>query len=361
MKKTPMYSRHLEKGAKMVPFARFMMPVHFSGIIQEHERVRERVGIFDISHMGEIEIRGEDCLEFVNEVTSNDASKLSEGRVQYSLLLLPSGGIVDETLVYRQKDRFMLVVNAVNTEKDYEWLLEQRKGRVEVLNRSEETGALALQGPLSERVMQRISHAQIADLRYYSFMSTEIAGEACLLSRTGYTGEDGFEVFAGWDRICRIWDAIMDESNDFQIQPAGLGARDTLRLEMRYCLYGSDVDETTTPLEAGLGWIVGWDKEEFVGRDVLMRQRREGVSRKLVGFELERGIPRPDYDIFCGGDRIGRVTSGTYSPSLRKGIGIGYVDAGHHRIGTEVEITGRGRYEKAVVVKTPFYKNPSHK
>lgn len=361
MKKTPLYQIHLVNRAKMVEFAGYSMPLQFRGIIDEHLKVRQGVGIFDISHMGEIEILGEDALEFVNLVTSNDASRLEVGGVQYSLLLFPSGGIVDETLVYRLPDRFMLVVNAINTEKNYRWLLEQKKSRVKVLNKSEEIGALAIQGPLSEAVMEQTCGCQLSSLRYYNFTTTKIAGETCLLSRTGYTGEDGFEIFTGWESIAKIWDVVMSLRKDFDIEPVGLGARDTLRLEMRYCLYGSDVDENTTPLEAGLGWIVGWNKNEFIGREVLVRQKVEGVKKKLVGFELERGIPRPHYEIYHNGELVGRVTSGTYSPSLRKGIGMGYVNVPHHRVGTELEIKVRDRLEKAIIVRTPFYKNASHK
>lgn len=337
------------------------MPLQFQGIIHEHLQVRQKVGIFDVSHMGEIEILGEDSLEFVNLVTSNDVSKLEVGGVQYSLLLLPSGGIIDETLVYKLPDRFMLVVNAVNTEKNFRWLLEQRRSKVELINKTEEIAVIAIQGPKSELVIQKNCECQLSKLRYYNFTSTKIVGETCLLSRTGYTGEDGFEVFARWESASKIWDAIMEQGCDYDIEPAGLGARDTLRLEMKYCLYGSDVDENTTPLEAGLGWIVGWNKNDFIGRDVLIRQKNEGVKRRLVGFELKKGIPRPHCEIYLRGERVGRVTSGTYSPSLGRGIGMGYVVMPNHKVGTELDIKVRDKFEKARVVKTPFYKNASHK
>ena len=362
MKKTPLYSIHVENGAKMVEFAGFLMPLHFRSIIQEHLKVRRSVGIFDVSHMGKFEITGEGALEFLNRVTSNDASKLEVGKVQYSLILLPSGGIIDETLVYRLEDRFMMVVNAVNTEKDYRWLVEQRSGRVELRNRSDEMAIVAIQGPLSERVMERVcGGCELSSLRYYSATSADVSGESCLISRTGYTGDDGFEIFTEWNLAKKIWDVICDHGRDYGLAPIGLGARDTLRLEMRYCLHGSDVDENTTHIEAGLGWIVGWEKRDFIGRDALLRQKREGVKRRLVGFELETGIPRPRCEIYFRGEKVGTVTSGTYSPSLGKGIGMGYVETPCHRVETELEVKVRGRLERAVVVKTPFYKNASHK
>jgi aminomethyltransferase len=361
MKRTPLYPVHVENGARMVEFAGYMMPMQFRGILHEHLQVRRKVGIFDVSHMGEVEVLGEDALEFVNLVTSNDASKLQVGGVQYSLLLLPSGGIIDETLVYRLQDRYMLVVNAVNTEKDYRWLLEQKRGKVELRNRSGELAILAVQGPLSEMVMENTCGFQLSSLRYYNFIDTEIAGQSCLLSRTGYTGDDGFETFMEWDSAPRIWSTIMECGRGWGIEPVGLGARDTLRLEMRYCLHGSDVDEKTTPLEAGLGWIVGWNKTDFIGRDILLRQKDKGVTRRLVGFELEKGIPRPQCEIYFRGEKVGLVTSGTYSPSLRKGIGMGYVSVPLHKYDTELEIKMRDRFERAKVVKTPFYKSASHK
>jgi len=335
--------------------------MQFRGILHEHLQVRQKVGIFDVSHMGEVEVLGEDALEFVNLVTSNDASKLQVGGVQYSLLLLPSGGIIDETLVYRLQDRFMLVVNAVNTEKDYRWLLEQKRGKVELRNRSEDLAILAVQGPLSEAVMENTCKCKLSSLRYYNFTNAEIAGESCLLSRTGYTGDDGFEAFVEWQSAPRIWRTIMECGRGWGIEPVGLGARDTLRLEMRYCLHGSDVDGKTTPVEAGLGWIVGWNKPDFIGRDVCIRQKNEGVTRRLVGFELEKGIPRPQCGIYFRGEKVGLVTSGTYSPSLRKGIGMGYVSVPLHKQGTELEIKVRDTFERAKVVKTPFYKSASHK
>lgn len=361
MRKTPLHSLHIENGARMAEFAGYMMPIQFRGIIHEHLQVRQRVGIFDVSHMGEIAIFGEDALEFVNLVTSNDASKLQVGGVQYSLFLRPSGGIIDETLVYRLPDRFMFVVNAVNTEKDYKWLVEQNRGMVELHDISEEIAILAVQGPVSEGVMEATCGCQLSGLRYYNFTSSEIAGETCLVSRTGYTGDDGFEIFVKGDRAPEIWRTVMNHGRDWNIEPVGLGARDTLRLEMKYCLHGSDVDESTTPLEAGLGWIVGWGKKDFIGRDVLMKQRSEGITRRLVGFELERGIPRPHCDIYSRSEKVGVVTSGTYSPSLGKGIGMGYVDVPFHKVDMELEIRVRNRFEEAKIVKTPFYKGASHK
>jgi aminomethyltransferase len=345
----------------MVPFAGYEMPVQFRGVIPEHLKVREQVGLFDVSHMGKIEVVGPRARDFVSYITSNDVLKLEEGGVQYSLFLLPSGGIIDETLVYRLGDRFMLVANAVNTEKNYEWILEQKWDSVEVFDRTEELSILAVQGPLSEAAMIPHCGTSVHDLRYYRSTQVEMAGERCLISRTGYTGEDGFEIFVENGKAVEIWEMILRGGQPHGIEAIGLGARDTLRLEMKYCLYGSDVDEMTTPLEAGLGWIVGWNKSDFIGRDVLLRQRAEGIGRKLVGFELDAGIPRPGYEIHSDSRRVGTVTSGTYSPSLRRGIGMGYVKLPYAGNGTELWIETRSRREKATVVKTPFYKNYSHK
>ncbi|RKZ23081.1 glycine cleavage system aminomethyltransferase GcvT [bacterium] len=361
-KRTPLYEKHLEYGAKIVEFAGFLMPIQYTGIIDEVLRVRKGVGVFDVSHMGEIEIKGPDALEFVNYITTNDASKLELFQVQYSAMCYPDGGIVDDLLVYRLPDKFLLVVNAANTEKDYEWIKENKRGNVEIENTSDRTFQLAIQGPLSERVMKKLVKEPIEELGYYRATEVEIEGKKYLLSRTGYTGEDGFELYGDPEEACKIWDRIMELGKDENIGPCGLGARDTLRLEMKYCLYGNDITRDTTPLEAGLSWITKFNKGDFIGREALLRQKEEGIKRKLVGFEMKgKGIPRHGYAIYKGDERIGEVTSGTYSPTLEKGIGMGYVRIEDSKPGTEIEVDIRGRREPAVIIKPPFWKNASHK
>lgn len=361
IKKTPFYEFHKKFNGRIVEFAGFLMPIQFEGIIPEHEAVRTSVGVFDVSHMGEIEIKGDERLKFVNYITTNDVSKLALNQVQYSTMLYPDGGIVDDLLVYNLKDRIFLVVNAANTDKDFEWITANKKFDVEVTNLSDQIGQLAIQGPKAEAVMQKLCNFDLSTLKYYWAVETKLNDVPVILSRTGYTGEDGFEVYIQAEYATRLWAMVFEAGKEFNIMPIGLGARDTLRFEMRYCLYGNDIDKTTNPLEAGLGWIVKFDKGDFIGQDSLLKIKEAGVKRKLVGFEvLERGIPRPHQEIFNEEKKIGYVTSGTFSPSLKKGLGMGYVVLPYNKTGTTINIKGRTNIP-AQVIKGPFYKKGSHK
>lgn len=360
-KKTPFYDMHVSNNGKIVEFAGFLMPIQYEGIIPEHETVRKRVGVFDVSHMGEIEIRGDERLKFVNYLTTNDARTLEHYQIQYSALLYPDAGIVDDLLVYNMPDRILLVVNAANTEKDYQWILENRRFNVDIKNISDGIGQLAVQGPIAEQVMQKTCDCALAQIRYYWSTETTLQGIPVVLSRTGYTGEDGFEVYVENRHAQAVWDIIFEAGKDAGIRPIGLGARDTLRFEMRYCLYGNDIDKTTNPLEAGLAWIVKLDKDDFIGKSSLLKIKESGVKRKLVGFEVaDKGIPRPHQEINDGHEKIGHVTSGTYSPTLKKGLGMGYVNVPLHKIGTRIKIMGKVPIE-AAITKGPFYKEASHK
>ena len=361
VKKTPFYDMHIKYKGRMVEFANFYMPVQFEGIIPEHETVRNAVGVFDVSHMGEVEIRGADRIKFVNYVTTNDAARLALNQVQYSALLYPDGGVVDDLLVYNLSDRVFIVVNAANTDKDFKWITDHKKFNVDIANISDNIGQLAIQGPKSEPVMQKLTELKLADFKYYWAAETKLRGIPALLSRTGYTGEDGFEVYLDRKYAPEIWNMVFEAGKDFGIKPIGLGARDTLRFEMRYCLYGNDIDQTTNALEAGLGWITKFDKGDFIGRDALLKVKEAGVKRKLVGFEVTgNGIPRPHLDIQCQGRKTGHVTSGTFSPSLKKGIGMGYVETSCGEVGTKLQVMGKKPIE-VVIVKGPFYKQASHK
>ncbi len=358
-KKTPFFEFHKNLGAKIVDFAGFEMPIQYpDGIVKEHIWVREKAGMFDVSHMGEIEIKGKDALNFVNYITSNDASRLEVMQVQYSAFPTEEGTIVDDLLVYRlDENHFLLVVNAANIEKDYQWILSHKKGDVEIKNRSDDYAEIAFQGPLSEKVLQRITKENLSELPYYYAMYATVLGKKVLLSRTGYTGEDGFELyFEDFEHGKKVFLKLLEFD---EVKPIGLGARDTLRLEMGYCLYGNDIDETTNMIEAGLSWILKLDKEDFIGKKALLKIKEEGPARRRVAFITERraAIPRHGQKIFKDGEEVGHVTSGTMSPSLQQGIGMGYVRRHHTRRGTEIEIDIRGRKEKATIVKLPFYKN----
>ena len=346
----------------MVEFGGWDMPVEYSGIVDEHLAVRSRAGLFDVSHMGEIEIAGRDALKAVQHVTSNDASRLAAGQIQYSALTTPEGTFVDDVLTYRlADDHYMLVVNASNIMKDFNWITQQVAGIGDAVavNTSSRYALLALQGPASRDVLQSLTGVPLADLKYYWFTTGEVASVAGTISRTGYTGEDGFEVFVPPAAAERVWDAILHAGKAAGVVPAGLGARDTLRLEAAMRLYGTDIDETTSVLEADLGWIVGWKKDEFIGADVLRRQKQDGVSRKLVGFEvLERAIARHGYDVYVSGVKAGVVTSGTQTPHVKKAIGMAYLPADRTAPGTEFDIDVRGRRVRATVVPMPFYKRP---
>lgn len=359
VKKVTLNDMHLALNAKMVPFAGFMMPVLYSGINDEHETVRNGVGVFDVSHMGEFILKGPDALDLIQRVTSNDASKLSDGKVQYSCLPNENGGIVDDLLVYRIDEKtYMLVVNASNIEKDWNWIQSKNYKKVEMHNISDKTSLLAVQGPLAVKALQSLTDMDLASVEYYTFLKGKFAGfENILVSATGYTGAGGFEIYFENQYAVKIWNAIFEAGASFGIKPIGLGARDTLRLEMGFCLYGNDIDDTTSPIEAGLGWITKFTKE-FTNSAALKKQKEEGVKRKLVGFEMiDRGISRHGYVIQdSDGNTIGEVTSGTQSPSLQKAIGMGYVESRFAAEGTEIYVNIRDKGLKAKVVKFPFYR-----
>ncbi len=359
MKNTALTQKHISLGAKMVPFAGYNMPVSYAGITVEHESVRKAVGVFDVSHMGEFILKGENALDLIQRVTSNDAALLNDGKVQYSCFPNEHGGIVDDLLVYRiDAKTYMLVVNASNIEKDWNWITKFNTNHVEMHNISDKTSLLAVQGPKAAAALQKLTDMNLMDMPYYTFAKGKFAGiDNVLVSATGYTGAGGFEVYFENQFADQIWDAIFEAGKEFGIAPVGLGARDTLRLEMGFCLYGNDIDDTTSPIEAGLGWITKFSKE-FTNSKALLEQKEKGVTRKLVGFELlERGIPRHDYLIKdAGGNIIGKVCSGTQSPSLAKAIGMGYVTSANAKVDSEIFIEIRDKLIKAKVVKIPFYK-----
>ncbi len=344
----------------MVPFAGWDMPVEYSGIVAEHLAVRERAGLFDVSHMGEIEIAGKDALAAVQRISSNDASKLQVGQAQYSGLMTERGTFVDDLLVYRlAPSHFLLVVNASNIEKDYAYIAEQIRpaGDAIAVDASSRYALLAIQGPKALEVLQPLTGVDLGSMKYYWFAHGEVAGVRATISRTGYTGEDGFEIFVPPQSADKVWLAILEAGRPFDVIPCGLGARDTLRLEASMRLYGNDIDDTTTALEADLGWIVGWKKDDFLGAPVLKAQKANGVDRKIVGFELlDRGIARHGYDAYVGGEKVGVVTSGTQTPFLKKAIGMAYLPVAHTAAGTEFDVDIRGRRTRARVVPMPFYK-----
>jgi len=356
LKKTPLNEAHKKLGARMVPFAGFEMPVLYRSIIDEHLWVREKAGLFDVSHMGEIEVKGPRALEFVSYITSNDPARLELFQVQYSTFLKDDGGIIDDLLVYRLEDGFLLVVNASNTEKDYNWVMEHKFSEgVTIRNLSDEVGELALQGPLAEEVLQPLTDIDLSKMGYYRAARGKVMGKDALVSRTGYTGEDGFEIYLTPEDTEEVFWKLLESD---QVKPAGLGARDTLRLEMGYCLYGNDIDESTNPLEAGLRWIVAFDKGDFIGKEALLRIKESGIRRKRVGFitEAPGAIPRQHQKIYREEEAVGEVTSGTFSPSLKRGIGMGYVPREMAKRGTKLAVEIRGKKEVAEIVSMPFYK-----
>ena len=359
MKNTALTDVHIKEGAKMVPFAGYNMPVQYAGINAEHETVRKGVGVFDVSHMGEFILKGNNALKLIQQVSSNDASKLYDGKVQYSCLPNKEGGIVDDLLVYRiDQKTYMLVVNASNIEKDWNWISRFNTYDVEMKNISDRTSLLAVQGPKAAEALQSLTAIDLSSMEYYTFIRGKFADvDNVLVSATGYTGAGGFELYFDNVHAEKIWDAIFTAGEPFGIKPIGLGARDTLRLEMGFCLYGNDIDDTTSPLEAGLGWVTKFNKE-FTNSEALQQQKQEGVKRKLVGFEMvDRGIPRHDYPIVdADGNTIGKVSSGTQSPTLQKAIGMGYVRTEYAKEGTEIFISIRDNKVKARVIKPPFNK-----
>jgi aminomethyltransferase len=355
LKKTPLNQVEKDLGGKMVDFGGWELPVQFTGILEEHGAVRTKAGVFDVSHMGEVTVKGRQALDLLQHTTCNDVSKLDDGRAQYNGLLYPTAGFVDDILIYRNSpDDYFVVVNASNTDKDYEWLAKSAKGMdVEVKNVSADYAQLALQGPESERILQPMTDVKLGPMKYYRFAHGRVDGVPALVSRTGYTGEDGFEIYVAPKEGPRIMRKFLDAG----AKACGLGARDTLRLEAKMALYGNDIDDSTTPLEADLGWIVKLEKGDFTGRDVLEREKNEGLKRKLVGFEMiDRGIARHGYPVVDGKDEIGVVTSGTHSPTLKKAIGLAYLPLDKSAQGSEFTVLIRGKETRARVVPTPFYK-----
>ncbi len=359
MKNTALTHIHQALGAKIVPFAGYQMPVQYEGINLEHETVRTGVGVFDVSHMGEFLLKGEKALDLIQLVSSNDASLLIDGKVQYSCLPNNEGGIVDDLLVYRIKaDEFMLVVNASNIEKDWNWISKHNTFGVEMINQSDAISLLAIQGPKTAAALQSLTDVNLAEMEYYSFKIGTFAGiENVVISATGYTGAGGFEIYFSNENAETIWNAVFEAGKSYGIKPIGLAARDTLRLEMGFCLYGNDINDTTSPMEAGLGWITKFTKK-FINSENLLQQKTDGVTKKLVAFELiDKGIPRHDYPIVdVNGNQIGVVTSGTMSPSLKKAIGMGYLPKEYAKVGTQIYIQIRNSNILAAVVKLPFYK-----
>ena len=361
MKTTPFTEKHIALGAKMHEFAGYNMPIEYSGIIDEHLTVCNGVGVFDVSHMGEFWVKGPHALDFLQKVTSNNVAALVPGKIQYTCFPNEDGGIVDDLLVYQyEPEKYLLVVNASNIEKDWNWCISHNTEGAELENSSDNMAQLAVQGPKAIQALQKLTDINLADIPYYTFKVGEFAGEKnVIISNTGYTGAGGFELYFYPDAAMKIWDAVFEAGAEFGIKPIGLGARDTLRLEMGFCLYGNDLDDTTSPIEAGLGWITKFvDGKNFTNRSMLEKQKAEGTVRKLVGFEMiDRGIPRHGYELTTAeGDKIGVVTSGTMSPIRKIGIGMGYVKPEYSKIGTEICIDMRGRTLKAVVVKPPFRK-----
>ena len=359
MKNTALTHKHIQLGAKMVPFAGYSMPVQYEGVTLEHETVRNGVGVFDVSHMGEFILRGPNALEFLQKFSSNDASKLFDGKAQYSCMPNGKGGIVDDLIIYRiSEHEYFLVVNASNTDKDWNWISSLNEMNVEMTDVSDEYTLLAIQGPKAAASMQALTKVNLSEMNYYTFEYSEFAGiKDVMISATGYTGSGGFEIYVKNEDAEELWNAVFEAGKEFNIKPIGLAARDTLRLEMGFCLYGNDINDETSPLEAGLGWITKFTKS-FVDSEYLAKQKEEGIQRKLVAFEMiDRGIPRKDYEIVdSNGTKIGHVTSGTMSPSMKIGIGLGYVQKEHSGIDTDIFISVRNKTLKAKVVKLPFYK-----
>ncbi len=359
MKKTALFDIHKKLEAKIVPFAGFEMPVEYVGISKEHIQVRESVGVFDVSHMGEFWVKGPKALDFIQKVTSNDASTLTIGNAQYSCFPNGKGGIVDDLLVYKYEDnKYMLVVNAANIDKDWEWCNANNTMDAELENASDKISQLAIQGPNAIKVLQKLTDVNLAEIPYYSFTTGKLAGiEDVIISNTGYTGAGGFELYMYNEHATNIWEKVFEAGKDFDIAPIGLGARDTLRLEKGFCLYGNDIDDTTSPIEAGLGWITKFtESKDFIDKDILLKQKTEGTNKKLKGFKMiDKGIPRHGYEIVDQDDNnIGTVTSGTHSPILKYGIGMGYINKDYIKVGSIIYIKVRNRKLKAEVVKLPF-------
>ena len=361
MKKTAFNHLHRQMGARMLEFAGFEMPIEYSGITDEHLAVRNSVGVFDVSHMGEIWVKGPGALDFLQYITTNDVSRLIPGKSQYTCFPNGKGGIVDDLIIYYfEPEKYMLVVNATNMEKDFDWVKQHQKPGTRIENASDRISQLAVQGPHAEKVIQKVTPVDLSGIASFCFVTGTVAGTGeVIISRTGYTGSEGFELYFSNEHAEKIWKALFDAGREFEIKPVGLAARDTLRLEAGLCLYGNDIDDTTSPIEAGLGWIIKFvENKDFIDREFLLNQKQQGVSRKLIGFEMiDRGIPRQHYEIVNqAGERIGEVTSGTMSPLSKTGIGMGYVQTAYSTAGQEIFITIRNKSLKARVVKLPFYR-----
>jgi glycine cleavage system T protein (aminomethyltransferase) len=358
MNRTPLYTAHRRAGAKMVEFAGWEMPVQYTGVIEEHQAVRRHAGLFDVSHMGEIEVRGEGALDLCQRVSANDVARMSAFQAQYNLLLNERGGVVDDVIFYRlEPSVFFICVNAANSDKDYHWIREHAGANVEVENVGARYAQLALQGPLAAKMLQPLTALNLDEIEPFHFAFADVATIRCLVARTGYTGEDGFELYCDGANAERLWSTLLEAGSPEGLVPVGLGARDTLRLEKAYPLYGHELDDSTTPLEAGLTWVTKFSKPSFIGREALLRQKEAGIARRLVGLELlDPGIARSGYELFKDGRSIGRVTSGTKSPSLGKSIALGYVASEESRIGNVVEVEIRGRRVQSKLVSIPFYR-----
>jgi len=359
IKKTPLFDRHIALKGTMINFGGYLLPTQYTSIKQEHENVRKKAGLFDVSHMGEFIISGSDADSFLQKLTINDITRLSPGQVQYSAMCYKDGGIVDDLLIYKYNNKYMLVVNAANLEKDYNWLTSYKSNDVIIENISDKIGLIALQGPISRKILQPLTETELSKLNFYNFVEGRVDNIKCIISRTGYTGELGFELYTDSQDIINLWDSLMNIGKDRGLKPAGLGCRDTLRMEMKYALYGNDIDETTNPIEAGLGWITRLKKNDFLGKEALLDAKRN-IKRKLVCIQMkERAIPRKGCPIIINDKLVGEITSGTMSPTIGEGIGIGYVALDYAKSGLELNIDIRGKIKAAVIIKPPFYNNGS--
>lgn len=358
-KKTPLYEIHKSLGGNMVSFGGYLLPTHYTSINHEHEVVRTKAGLFDVSHMGEFIISGHDAEIFLQQITTNNIASLKVGQAQYTAMCYEDGGIIDDLILYKTEDEFLLVVNSNNISKNLKWIKKNLKGNVKLKDLSSKMGLVAIQGPKSRDILQILTKTDLNSINFYHFVIGEVDGVESIISRTGYTGELGYELYIDSNFLCDIWNKLLDIGSPYGLEPVGLGCRDTLRLEMKYPLYGNDIDETTNPIEAGLGWITKFDKESFIGKNTLIDIKSK-IQRRLVCIAMkEKSIPRKGYLIYKGNDLVGRITSGTMSPSLGKGIGLGYVRLPNTEIGTDLYIDIRGKRRSAVIVKPPFYKNGS--
>lgn len=359
-RQTPLYETHVKYGGKIVEFGGWLLPVQYAGILEEHKAVRERAGLFDVSHMGEVLVKGPGALAFLQKLVTNDVTRIADNQVQYTPMCYPDGGTVDDLLIYkRNQNEYFLVINAANIDKDWQWMKDNSAGfEVELTNLSAETAELALQGPLAETILKKLTDAPLAELKYYWFIpETKVAGKKVMVSRTGYTGEDGFEIYCCPEDAAYLWEAVMEAGKPHGLMPAGLGCRDTLRFEATLPLYGHELSATITPLEAGIGKFVALDKDEFNGRANLAEQKQNGLKRKIAGFVLTgRGIPRAEYPVVCEGRRIGTVTTGSYAPTLEKNLGLALVEAKYAKIGQKFDIEIRNKLVSAEVIGKPFYK-----